>query len=103
MTTVDLVFEALADGNRRAVLSRLAACETATATELSRELPLTRQGIAKHLALLRQAGLVRPRRRGRETRYRITPKPLGDAMAWIAAVGGEWDERLDALRRHLKP
>jgi DNA-binding transcriptional ArsR family regulator len=97
------VFNALADPNRRHLLNELAARETATATELAAELPVTRQAVAKHLAALGEAGLVTSERRGRETRYRLTPEPLTDAVSWIAAVGGEWDERLDALRRHLRP
>ena len=95
------VFDALADGNRRELLVRLADRETATATELAAELPLTRQGVAKHLAALHAAGLVSPQRLGRETRYRLTPAPLETAMSWMAAVGGRWDERLAALERHL--
>jgi DNA-binding transcriptional ArsR family regulator len=96
------VFDALADANRRELVMRLAERETATATELSAELPLTRQGVAKHLAALREAGLVAPQRLGRETRYRLTPAPLGDAMSWMASVGARWDERLSALERHLR-
>ena len=94
------VFFALADDTRRTLVERLAR-GAATATELARELPLTRQGIAKHLAVLRRAGLVGDRRRGRETRYRLTPAPMRDAMAWMAAVGGRWDERLEALSSYL--
>ena len=100
--TVDTgaVFFALADDTRRSLVERLAR-GAATATELARELPLTRQGIAKHLAVLRRAGLVHDRRRGRETHYRLTPEPMGDAVAWMAAVGARWDERLEALSTHL--
>lgn len=96
------IFDALADGNRRELVMRLAGRDTATATELSAELPLTRQGVAKHLAALREAGLVAPQRRGRETRYRLTPAPLGDAISWMASVEARWDERLGALERHLR-
>ena len=97
------VFDALADGNRRRLISLLAARETATATELAAELPVTRQAIAKHLASLSAAGLVRSTRRGRETRYELTPAPLEDAVAWMAEVGAAWDERLERLRRYLGP
>ena len=96
------VFDALADPNRRYVLAALAERETATATELATELPVTRQAVAKHLAALSEAGLVESRRTGRETRYELTPAPLGDAMDWIASVGAQWDARLSALSRHLK-
>jgi DNA-binding transcriptional ArsR family regulator len=94
------VFGALADPNRRHLLQALAR-EEATATELAAGLPVTRQAVAKHLAALREAGLVDARRLGRETRYRLTPEPLGEAVEWLTSVGGAWDERLAALRRHL--
>jgi DNA-binding transcriptional ArsR family regulator len=101
LTDPDRVFNALADANRRYVLEALAERDTATATELAAELPVTRQAVAKHLAALNDAGLVERRREGRETRYELTPEPLGEAMEWMAGVGAEWDARLSALRKHL--
>jgi DNA-binding transcriptional ArsR family regulator len=99
--SVDLVFSALADPSRRFVLERLAAGGTASQTELAGELPVTRQAVAKHLATLREAGLVRARREGRETRYELDSAPLEAAAAWIERVDTEWGERLDALARHV--
>jgi len=96
---VDAVFAALADPSRRFVLQTLAAQGTATPTELAAELPVTRQAVAKHLATLRDAGLVEATRAGRETRYELTPAPLSAAAEWIDAVGTAWDVRLDALKR----
>lgn len=96
------VFDALADPHRRYVLEALAERQTATATELAAELPVTRQAVAKHLAALSEAGLVEGRREGRQTLYELTPGPLGDAMDWMAGVGAQWDSRLAALRKHLK-
>jgi DNA-binding transcriptional ArsR family regulator len=87
---LNLVFGALADPSRRQVIDYLAEQGTATATELTGELPMTRQAVAKHLATLADAGLVESQRQGRETRYRLTE------------AGEEWDDRLDALRRHLR-
>jgi ArsR family transcriptional regulator, cadmium/lead-responsive transcriptional repressor len=98
---VDAVFAALADTTRRRVIEHLAAAESATATELAGELPVSRQAVAKHLATLGAAELVRSERSGRETRYRLTPEPFADAMGWMAAVGARWDSRLAALQRHL--
>jgi DNA-binding transcriptional ArsR family regulator len=95
------VFDALADPNRRALLDALAERATATPTELAAELPVTRQAVSKHLATLRDAGLVEGERRGRETRYRLRPEPLAEAMSWMARVGAEWDVRLASLGRHL--
>jgi DNA-binding transcriptional ArsR family regulator len=100
--SADAVFAALADPTRRQVVERLAGGGTATATGLARELPVSRQAIAKHLASLRAAHLVSSMRVGRETRYRLEPRHLADAAGWIARVGGEWDERLGELERVLK-
>jgi DNA-binding transcriptional ArsR family regulator len=97
----DAVFGALADPTRRALIESLAGRPTATASALARELPITRQAVAKHLAVLRSARLVSAARVGRETRYTFEPRPLADAARWIAQVGGEWDERLGDLERLL--
>lgn len=95
------VFAALADPTRRDVLARLAADGSGTATRLAADLPISRQAVSKHLATLAEAGLVAERRSGRERRYSLTPEPLEDATAWLAAVGARWDRRLAALERYL--
>ena len=91
------VFAALADPTRRAVLRSIASGEASTATELAARLPITRQAVRKHLALLEQAQLVDAQRSGREVHFQATPAPLGDAIAWMTAVGAQWDDRLAAL------
>ena len=98
---VGAVFAALADPSRRYVVERLAHLGRATPTELAGELPMTRQAVAKHLATLEQAGLVRGSREGRNTVYRPDPEPLRGASAWMDRVGAQWDERLAALARHV--
>jgi len=100
---VDAVFSALADPTRRAVIMALSESESVTATSLAAELPVTRQAVAKHLEALAEAGLAQAERSGKEMRYRLTPEPLTDAMRWMVGVGGEWDVRLEALRKHLGP
>jgi DNA-binding transcriptional ArsR family regulator len=97
----DSVFSALSDGSRRRLLESLATRESASLTELAAQLPVTRQAVSKHLAALSDAGLVEARRAGRETRYRLTPEPLVDALSWMERVGAQWDERLARLREHL--
>src|SRR3954468_5244374 len=96
------VFAALADPTRRTVLEQVASRGSATATELAVPLGITRQAVAKHLGVLADAGLVDGRRAGRETRYRPTPAPMGEAISWMAEVGARWDERLAALERSVQ-
>jgi DNA-binding transcriptional ArsR family regulator len=95
------VSAALGDPTRREVLEQVAARGDATATELAAALPVTRQAVAKHLNVLAGAGLVQARRQGRETRYAPTPEPLGDAIAWMADLGAQWDARLARLKRSV--
>jgi DNA-binding transcriptional ArsR family regulator len=96
------VFAALADPTRRHLVERLAREPDGSLTELSADLPVTRQAVAKHLGALAAAGLVTSERRGRETRYRLQPGALRPASAWIDRVGGDWDSRLERLRRHAE-
>jgi DNA-binding transcriptional ArsR family regulator len=101
MNTADAVFLALGDPMRRRLLAQLGMGGEASATELARELPVTRQAVQKHLSTLSAAGLVAARRSGREVLFRPTPAPMSEAMAWMAEVGGQWDERLAALERQI--
>jgi DNA-binding transcriptional ArsR family regulator len=96
------VFTALADPTRRAILAELAAKGPATATDLANRLPITRQAIAKHLALLAEAGLVtaEPGER-RRVRYRLHSTPMQVAQQFLAALARDWDDRLGALTNHL--
>ena len=97
----EAVLDALSDPTRRRLLSLLGGRESATATELAAELPVTRQAVSKHLTALAGAGLVESRREGRAVRFRMTPAPLSGAMAWMAGVGAQWDKRLADLHRQL--
>ncbi|GAA5135377.1 ArsR/SmtB family transcription factor [Pseudonocardia adelaidensis] len=96
------VFVALADPSRRAILATLASHGPATATDLADRLPITRQAIAKHLALLSEAGLVtaQPGER-RRVRYRLRSAPMRVAQQFLAALARDWDGSLDALQEHL--
>ena len=97
----DDLWSAIGDPTRRRMLDLLLADGDGTATSLGRQLPVTRQAVAKHLAALDHAGLVAAERRGRETHYRLTPAPMTEAATWMAGVGAQWDDRLAALRSHL--
>jgi len=96
------VFAALADPTRRAILAALAAEGPATATDLAGRLPITRQAIAKHLALLADAGLVTPEPgERRRVRYRLRSAPMQLAQQFLAALARDWDTPLGALQEHL--
>ena len=97
------VFTALADPSRRSILAALAAAGPATATDLAARLPITRQAIAKHLALLAEAGLVaaEPGER-RRVRYRVDSAPMKVAQQFLGVLARDWDGPLAALRDQLK-
>src|SRR6201986_4975182 len=101
-TIAERVFGALADPPRRSVLARLASEGPATATDLAGRLPVTRQAIAKHLAMLAEAGLVtaEPGER-RRVRYRLRSAPMQVAQQFLAALARDWDGPLSALQEHL--
>jgi DNA-binding transcriptional ArsR family regulator len=100
--TAEQVFAALADPTRRAILGELASRGPATATDLSGRLPITRQAIAKHLALLADAGLVIPEPgERRRVRYRLHSAPMRAAQQFLAALARDWDAPLARLRAHL--
>jgi DNA-binding transcriptional ArsR family regulator len=97
------VFVALADPSRRAILATLASSGPATATDLADRLPITRQTIAKHLALLSDAGLVTAQQgERRRVRYHLRSAPMQVAQQFLAALARDWDGSLDALREHLE-
>jgi DNA-binding transcriptional ArsR family regulator len=96
----DHVFDALADPTRRRIVERLGRAP-ATAGEIADELPVSRQAVVKHLALLEHAGLVCGERDGRRVVFRLTPAPFAEAAGWMHDVGAAWDRRLDKLARRV--
>ncbi|HEV7652700.1 MAG TPA: metalloregulator ArsR/SmtB family transcription factor [Actinophytocola sp.] len=97
--TVDTVIAALADPTRRKVLDLIAAQGEATATTLAERLPVSRQAVVKHLAVLADAGLVSGSRVGREARYMVRPAALDTTARWMASLAAEWDRRLARIKR----
>lgn len=97
VVSVDGVLGALGDATRRTVVELLAAGGGRTATSLAGELPVTRQAVVQHLAVLREAGLVESRRVGRDVRFELRPEALTETAAWIADVAAQWDRRLTVI------
>ena len=99
MTTGTMVpvFAALGDETRWSVLAALGEGD-ASASALAGRLPVSRQAIAKHLAVLQEVGLVEPVRVGREVQYRVLGARLRDTATRLDAIGEQWDRRLAAIR-----
>jgi DNA-binding transcriptional ArsR family regulator len=95
----DRVWAALGDPMRLRLLDLLLERGETTASALARELPITRQGIAKHLVVLERADLVRARRAGRETRFAVRDERLAQAQRQMARVATRWDNRLATIKR----
>ncbi len=96
---VDGVLVALADPTRRRLLDLLGSQDGATATTLAEHLPVSRQAVVKHLAVLHGAGLVTSRRSGREVRYAVRAQTLDVTAQWMAGMATEWDRRLARIKR----
>jgi DNA-binding transcriptional ArsR family regulator len=95
----DELWSAVGDPTRRRMLDLLLVDGSATATSLSGRLPVTRQAVAKHLAVLDRAGLVHGVATGRERRYRVDGAQLARAADQLASVGSSWDGRLRRIAR----
>jgi DNA-binding transcriptional ArsR family regulator len=97
---VDLIWSALADPNRRAMLDALrdGPCPVG---ELAGSLGLSQPMTSKHLRVLRDAGLVQVRKQAQQRIYAVNPQRMADLEAWLAPYRKLWNERLDALAEHL--
>jgi DNA-binding transcriptional ArsR family regulator len=95
-TMLDSTMLALSDPTRRAILQRLSHGE-ARVTDIARPLPMSLNGVSKHIRVLERAGLVRRRRAGKEHLLSLDARPLDDAAEWIDSQRAAWTARLDAL------
>jgi DNA-binding transcriptional ArsR family regulator len=93
------VLAALADPTRRRLLDILATRDEATATMVAKGLPISRQAVVKHFAVLTNAGLVTSRRQGREVLYSLRPEKIQITARWMADLASSWDTRLQRIKR----
>lgn len=98
---LDVLFHALADPARRAMVERLSR-GPAPVSELARPLPMSLPSVMQHLGVLEAAGLVRSHKLGRVRTCAIRPEALSLAEHWINARRQEWEARLDRLGDYLK-
>ncbi len=96
------VFAALGDPVRLALLETLADGRPRSIVELARGLPLTRQGVTKHLRVLEGAGVLTAEHAGRETRFRAETEALASARDYLVRVTESWEDALLRLRAHME-
>jgi DNA-binding transcriptional ArsR family regulator len=97
---MESTFAIIAEPNRRAILSLLAASERSVG-EIEHSLRLPQPSVSKHLRVLREAGFVEARIDEQRRLYRIRPEPLMEVDAWLDPFRRFWSVHLDALERHL--
>ena len=92
-----LTLGALADPVRVDIVDRVAAGSEVTVTQLAAVMPMTRQGVARHIRTLEDAGVLVGDREGREVRFRVDPSSVAVANRWLVARGASWSRALDRL------
>lgn len=95
------VFQAIADPTRRSLLMMLASQEMPV-TVISGHFPISRTAVSKHLRILADAGLVKERKVGRETRYRLEPEPLTELKRWLSFYERFWDNKMALLKNYVE-
>lgn len=98
---IDGLFSALADPTRRAIVERLTHGPL-TVTDIAEPFPSSLPAISKHLTVLEHAGIIDRRLEGRTRYCTLRPTALADAADWINRYRSYWENRLDALERHLE-
>lgn len=98
----DQLFKSLSDPTRRALFEQLCRQGEHTVHALTRQAGISQPAVSKHLGVLKQAGLVRDRREGRETHYSAQPGALAPLIDWTSNMVGFWQNRFDQLEDLLK-
>jgi DNA-binding transcriptional ArsR family regulator len=98
----DLLFKTLADPTRRAIFERLCRDGEQTVAALTARAKVSQPAVSKHLAVLKQAGLVRDRHEGRERHYSAQLRALSPLLDWTRRQARFWEARIDDLEDLLK-
>ena len=101
-TADDTLFRTLADPTRRALFERLCREGEQTVATLTQQAGVSQPAVSKHLALLKQAGLVLDRPEGRQTHYSARRNALAPLIDWTSRMTGFWESRFDDLEDLLK-
>jgi DNA-binding transcriptional ArsR family regulator len=101
-TAPDALFKSLADPTRRALFERLSRDGEQTVRMLTDNAGVSQPAVSKHLRVLKHAGLVRARHRGRQTHYIAQPRALAPLVDWMSYYSRFWHDRFDRLEDLLK-
>lgn len=96
------VFNAIADPTRRQLLDLLAEVDELPLHKMTAKFRMGRTGVSKHLAILKEAGLVEDRKAGRESRYRLNADRLREVQEWVSFYERFWTRRIDRLKDLLE-
>ena len=91
------LFKSLSDPTRRALFERLSRSGEQTVRILTSHAGVSQPAVSKHLRILKNAGLVRARRGGRETHYSAQPRALAPLVNWMSFYSRFWHDRFDRL------
>jgi len=100
-TTSNELFSTLADPTRRAIFERLCRDGEQTVRALTGRAGVSQPAVSKHLGVLKNAGLVRDRREGRQTHYSARPQGLAPLIDWMSLYSAFWRDRFDQLESLL--
>ena len=100
ITSVESVFDIIAEPNRRAILSLLVSSQQSVG-DIERQLRMSQPTVSKHLRVLRDAGFVESTVDAQRRLYRLKPEPFQEVDAWLAPFRRFWSAHVDALERHL--
>jgi DNA-binding transcriptional ArsR family regulator len=95
--TANQVLNALSDPTRRALFERLCRVGEQNVRALTDHVGVSQPAVSKHLTILKEAGLVRDRKDGRESRYKAKPQGLAPLINWMAVYAAFWRDRFDDL------
>ena len=99
---LDKIFKSLADSKRREIFHLLMISTTAlTLSQITEKFDISRQGVTKHVELLRDAGLVKVKNDGRQRFCEVDPVPLTELKDWLAFYDKFWDKKLNNLSKFL--
>jgi DNA-binding transcriptional ArsR family regulator len=100
--SVDQMLAALADPTRRRLLEALSERPGSSATTLAVQMPVSRQAVARHLAVLRESELVTSGRVGKEVLFAVCPEQLEAVASWMTMLAATWHERLRLLKEEAE-